>query len=248
MAIIAISGKKGSGKDTVGNIIQYLTAYGKYSSFEQFMQRTPRNAGNPWGIKKFADPLKDMLCILLNCTRDNLEDEEFKSKELPEEWWYYKIADKILPRFYYPNKIDNDICEARYLVKPTPRLLLTQMGTECGRDILHPNLWVNALFSQYNPTGEFNYIDDKTIYPKWIITDLRFPNEMKAVRDRDGITIRVERQVDSKNRPIIRENEHESETALDNEGFHYLIHNSCSIKILIQLVKEILIKEGIIDV
>ena len=30
-------------------------------------------------------------------------------------------------------------------------------------------------------------------YPNWIITDCRFPNEAKAIKDRDGISIRVNR-------------------------------------------------------
>jgi hypothetical protein len=30
-------------------------------------------------------------------------------------------------------------------------------------------------------------------YPNWIITDCRFENELKAVKERDGITIRVQR-------------------------------------------------------
>ena len=35
------------------------------------------------------------------------------------------------------------------LVKLTPRKLLQLLGTDCGRDIIHPNIWVNALFADY---------------------------------------------------------------------------------------------------
>ena len=29
-------------------------------------------------IKKFADKLKDIVCLLIGCTREQLEDQEFK--------------------------------------------------------------------------------------------------------------------------------------------------------------------------
>ena len=78
-------------------------------------------------------------------------------------------------------------------------------------------------------------------YPNWIITDMRFPNELKAVESKDGVTIRI-------NRPqlIERDFEHFSETALDNHNFDYVIDNSGSLADLENKVKEILIKEKII--
>ena len=37
--------------------------------------------------------------------------------------------------------------------------------------------------------------DLKDLYPNWIITDLRFPNELSAIKQRNGITIRVQRDL-----------------------------------------------------
>ena len=93
--IIAISGKIGSGKDTVGQIIQYLTAKQPYQvSIEEFA--TDRhwlvNSQNAnFQIKKFADKLKDIVCLLIGCTREQLEDETFKNTDLGEEWAKYGI-------------------------------------------------------------------------------------------------------------------------------------------------------------
>jgi hypothetical protein len=68
-------------------------------------------------------------------------------------------------------------------VKLTPRLILQLLGTEGGRKIIHPDIWVNALFSDYSHKNS-----------KWIITDLRFPeNEGQAIKDRKGLTIGVKR-------------------------------------------------------
>lgn len=202
---------------------------------------------------------------MINCTREQLEDEEFKNTELGEEWWRY--TDGNISVSYLDGNTKKMDGYNISIIKTTPRLLMQLLGTECGREILHPNLWVNALFSQYQLLGiktkvseqhiEFlsNIQSDKIlpnvfdgIYPNWVITDMRFPNELKAVQERDGITIRVERHVDKNNIPIIRENEHESETALDDAGFNYIIDNNCSINQLIELVKEILILEKLYNV
>ena len=115
------------------------------------------------------------------------------------------------------------------------------------RDGLHTNVWVNALFADYIRN------DDKLIriteenleewqegdYPNWIITDMRFPNEMKAVAEREGVTIRVVR-------PGTVVGNHPSEVALDDAKFDYEILNDGSIEDLVQKVREILTKENII--
>jgi hypothetical protein len=196
--IIAINGKIGSGKDTVGRIIQMTDANkhieGKFS-WEEIQKESTLEDYTDWKIKKFADKLKDIVCLLTGCTREQLEDQEFKNRELAEEWWYYKISKSImLPRGYYPNEEDNKMCEQRYLCKPTYRTLLQQIGTDLFRNQLHPNVWVNSLMNEYRPYVEApeGLIPDDW-ESKWIITDMRFPNELKAVKDRGGITIRVTR-------------------------------------------------------
>jgi hypothetical protein len=108
--IIAISAKKQHGKDTVASIIQEYT-------------------NNKFKIVKFADKLKDFVCDLINCSRENLENEEFKNKELGEEWDY----------------IDNN----SFKQKMTPRRLLQIIGTEAMRNNVHKNVWINATMSSY---------------------------------------------------------------------------------------------------
>lgn len=83
----------------------------------------------------------------------------------------------------------------------------------------------------------------KLSHPNWIITDMRFPNEMKAVVERKGITIRVTRPVKkSETTPRL----HPSETSLDSAEFNYEIVNDGTIEDLVEKVKEILTKSGII--
>lgn len=251
--IIGISGKLSSGKDLTGKIIQALVD--KPTCFDNMDIITEENINyKVWDkpgfvTKRFADTLKDFICMLLGCTREKLEDRKFKEGILPEEWWYYKLGNgTILPRGYYPNEEDNRMCEQRYLVKTTPRLLLQLMGTECGRKILHPNIWINSVMSNYKKMRYTGYGDTtsahvKMRYPNWVITDMRFPNELKAVQNKKGITIRINRNLCNTDQ---FKDEHPSETALDNAIFKYTINNNGTIKELVDKIKKILIKEKLI--
>lgn len=233
--IISVSGKIGSGKDTVGKIIQYLLYMsieqkGRYYPYDVFIQEIETvnfHGSVDWEIKKFADKLKDIVCLLLGCTREQLEDRDFKEKELGEEWWYRKLERRggygttLLP-YSTPSEVLENYRNLK-TVKLTPRLLLQLLGTECGRDILHPNIWINALMSGYRTEGinraakikilesqgtfpknnDWTAIEEEEMYlranpkfpteSKWIITDTRFPNELDAVKSKGGITIRVVR-------------------------------------------------------
>ena len=96
------------------------------------------------------------------------------------------------------------------------------------RDGLHTNVWVNALFADYNPTAEKwdeNGVDTVISYPRWIITDCRFPNEAVAIREHAGVLLRMNRNADT--------GEHLSETALDNFEFDYVIENTGTIQDLV---------------
>lgn len=109
----------------------------------------------------------------------------------------------------------------------TNRELLQRFGTEVGRSI-SPTLWVDALFTSYSE-------DDH-----WIIPDVRFPSEAKAIKDRGGIIIRVDRET-------LSHDNHPSETALDDyEGFDYRIDNNNDIEHLIDKVKGIMFRLNLI--
>ena len=240
--LIGISGKIGSGKDTVGKYLQYL--YSKeypHHTFEEF-QKYPRWVNNnDWQIKKYADKLKEIVCLLIGCTREQLEDINFKNKELGQEWWYYiDPADMLTMRSYLEWK---DAFEDRFLVKLTPRLLLQYLGTECAREIIHPNTWVNALFADYKfievlpneDTSLFNY-NPIYNYPNWIITDVRFPNEADAIKALGGKLIRLTRTTNVLEEIAM----HPSETALDNYNkFDFIIENKGTEEELYTILREI---------
>ncbi len=271
--IIAISGKIGSGKDTVGKIIQYLT-YTKnsrisFSSYCLFRERWYN--GDDWQIKKFAGKLKQIVSILTGISVEDLEKQEVKDRLLGEDWTRYGYADGFSHVYEdgvcehrtvmsnkecYKEKYEHELrinWQTAYKVEYTPRILMQYIGTDLFRDKLLNNIHINALFADYNlldvqsiPTnGSLNNSSyDKLIYPNWAITDMRFPNELEAVEKRNGITIRVERPTLNLNN--INSFQHPSETALDNAKFKHTINNDGSIEELIIKVKDILVQEKIL--
>ena len=239
--IIGINGKIGSGKDTIGDIIQKICI---------------TNDGPEFEMKKFAGKLKLIGSILSGVPVEKFEDQEFKKQEMSEEWWYKNVYDAGWDKKWTKESVDypTSTSTESHIVKTTYRQFLQNLGTEAMRDGLHTNVWVNALFADYVPVvkewDEFGN-DILVEYPFWCITDMRFPNELEAVKEKGGITIRVVRSHGYTN-PHTREYKemplsyHPSETALDDAEFDYEIINDGTIEDLIEKVKEILIKEKLI--
>jgi len=245
--IIGISGKKQSGKNLIAEIIQFLISIKENKAsinkaFEEFLiygKSEHEILDSSWEIKTFAGKVKEILCLLTGCTMEDLEDEKFKRKHLPAQWLDY------------------------IKINTTIRGALQTIGTDLFRDKFHPNTWVNALFVDYRTDFKAKTVEEwgKDLQSNWIISDTRFLNEVKAIKDRGGIIIRVNRIVcpncgESENlhwphvgtNPDYLCNEcgkfwqldsHDSETALDDyKDFDFVIDNSNSIEELIEKVKE----------
>lgn len=258
MAVIGISGKIGSGKDTVGSIIQYL-AIDKIRhgvSYETWMIDfySPGRRNGGWEIKKFAYKLKEVISLLTGCKVEDLEDQDFKNKPLGLEWSTCIGTSPTGPDLTKQSPVYESM---------TYRTMLQKVGTEAIRNNVHENAWVNALFADYLPkyhggidpaVGSTTPSDVQVFvgHPKWIITDMRFPNELEAVKKHKGITIRINRSLQKTNNETVDfvaqhyRNNHPSETALDNAEFDYVIENDGTIEELIEKVKDVLIKEKII--
>lgn len=185
--ILGVNGRKNSGKDTVARMIQYHTsvAFHKFKDVNDWLEitepfytdnTTMYGMGAQFEIHKFAGKLKEMLSILLGVPISKLEDREYKESVLPEQWWYYQGEVGI---YEYPNEYPAN--RKLPLIKPTVRDLMITLGTSCGRDLIHPNIWVNATLATYIPEVD------------WVITDLRFGNEYLGLKRRDAVLIQVVR-------------------------------------------------------
>jgi hypothetical protein len=101
----------------------------------------------------------------------------------------------------------------------TYREFLQKLGTDAMRNGLHTDTWVNATFANFNASS------------RWLITDVRFPNEAAAVLDKKGTLIRLERNSDT--------GDHPSETALDDFDFPIVIKNTGTLSELIDKAREL---------
>jgi len=231
--IIGINGYAGSGKDTVGTIIQYLVASPTENTVTlQDVMDFPTmhewwlDEQSGWEIKKWAGKLKVVASLLTGIPKHKFEDQEFKKTYLGPEWATLRMK---------PGKRQDGIFPKLTDMEPIPmtvRDFLQKLGTDALRDSLHTNTWVNALMSDYE--GMYDIDTDRTTYPNWIITDTRFPNEAQAIQQANGIVIRVERPGV---KPI---NNHPSEVSLDNWNFDHTIINDSSVEALAEKVKQVL--------
>lgn len=279
MAIIGVSGKINSGKDTVGRIIQYLVDKNNFgyntpdseNDYNSYFSNK-HNLKSNWKIVKYADALKDIVCILTGCTRKQLENIDFKNSKLPDGWIRYGKADGFIKKYIGNGDMgepvmNNKQCtkeeyeeelktnwQTAYLSHLTYRELLQYLGTDLLRNQLHGDVWVNALFAdidkELNANPNYNR---KQVKKGFIITDTRFENELKAVKDRGGITIRVNRPYSTVvgqgngNWATFSDTQfHPSETSLDSATFDFIINNDRDIEHLVNEVKKILEKSNII--
>ena len=142
--IIGINGYAGSGKDTVGAMIQmlYCDSLGT-TTVEEVINDYKNNEWwleekSGWEIKKWAGKLKTIASLLTGIPVEKFEDQEFKKTNLGPEWGM------------------------------TVRDFLQKLGTDGLRDGLHVNTWVNALMADYVPVAfeqPSNWIITDTRFP-----------------------------------------------------------------------------------
>jgi hypothetical protein len=225
--LIGLSGQLQNGKDTVADLILKLT-----SKFDAEIQEP----FSEWHTRRFAGVLKKATAMIIGCELSDLEKDSFKNTPLGEEWrrWYFVSGEnEIKISNYFSTKDDalNSGKHEQWLRSEilTPRLVLQLLGTEGGREIIHPNIWVNATLG--------NLTDADRV----IVTDVRFPNEVSGIKSRNGIVVRVIRP--SK----MSTSTHPSETALnDFQGWDYLIINDGSLEDLEEKVIKMLEHFGIV--
>ena len=172
--IIGISGHKFSGKSTVARLLSEATGY---------------------EVVSFADKLKDVCCVLSGCTREDLENYDFKEN-------------KLVPEYLKPYCLNAQ--------KPTFRAFLQHFGTDIMRSF-NDNIWIDSTLGN----GSENVI----------VSDCRFPNEAKAIKDRGGIIIKVVRD------SVVASDKHQSETHIDDIQEDCTLFNNTTLEELAENVE-----------
>lgn len=100
---------------------------------------------------------------------------------------------------------------------PEVRRLLQVFGTEIGRKMLGENTWVDLTAQKIDDS---RYVDHVPV----VVTGIRFPNEVKMIRERGGILLFVTRP------ELVGTSAHASETSVDEGDFHETIVNDGSLE------------------
>ena len=113
--------------------------------------------------ESFANSLKDAVAQVFGWDRTMLEGRTKQSRE-------------------WRDQIDLWWAERLNMPELTPRLMLQLWGTEVCRRGFHDDIWIASLENKLR-----NSRDDI------VISDCRFPNEIRAIRSAGGIVVRVVR-------------------------------------------------------
>jgi hypothetical protein len=113
--------------------------------------------------ESFANSLKDAVAHVFSWDRTMLEGRTKQARE-----WREQVDPWWAERLNMPNL--------------TPRWILQYWGTEVCRRAFHDDIWIASLENKLR-----NSRDDI------VISDCRFPNEIKSIKDAGGIVVRVVR-------------------------------------------------------
>lgn len=113
--------------------------------------------------ESFAGNLKDAIATIFNWDRELLEGKT----EVGREW---------------RNQIDTWWAKRLDIPHLTPRWVLQHWGTEVCRYGFHDDIWIASLENKIRQSNQHV-----------VISDCRFPNELKMIRELNGVTVQVSR-------------------------------------------------------
>ncbi len=179
----------------------------------------------------FAKGVKDVAAEMFDWPRHLLEGDTDESRNWREQ-----------PDAYWSKEFGKNF---------TPRLALQLLGTEVGRNVFHEDFWVIKMKKYITENEDKNFV----------ITDVRFQNEINFVHDVGGILIEIERGIkphwyniaNMANRGDMKAEEfmlkkssvHESEWRWIGGRIHYTIHNEGTLEDLKNnLIKKLVSSYG----
>lgn len=173
----------------------------------------------------FAAPLKDAVASVFGWNRELLEGRTPEARE-----WREQIDPWWAIRLNLPNL--------------TPRWVLQYWGTEVCRIGFHNDIWIASLENRIRRSSH-----------NTVISDCRFPNEIRAIKNAGGSVIRIKRYEDpiwfkdaiaanKTENPMQIMNEkwpgvHASEWSWVGEDFDYVLENNSTLEKLYSSLAKI---------
>jgi len=111
----------------------------------------------------FANTLKDAVACIFGWDRTLLEGRTAEARA-----WREQVDEWWATRLSMPDL--------------TPRLMLQLWGTEVCRNGFHDDIWIASLENKIRKTKD-----------NIVISDVRFPNEIKAIHNAGGLVVRIKR-------------------------------------------------------
>ena len=181
--------------------------------------------------ESFANSLKDAVAQVFGWDRTMLEGRTKQARE-----WREQVDPWWAERLNMPNL--------------TPRLMLQLWGTEVCRKAFHDDIWIASLENKL-----------RTSTDSVVISDCRFPNEIKSIKAAGGLVVRVVRGPEpewydaaiSANRgpngnatwsiskaKLEKLGIHASETSWVGTDFDFVLYNNSSIDDLYEQIREVI--------
>lgn len=175
----------------------------------------------------FAASVKDAVSVIFSWDRELLEGSTLESRA-----WREEIDDWWATRLNIPSL--------------TPRFVMQNFGTDIMRKHFHDDIWIASV--QRKIQG---------LNGRIVITDARFPNELKTVKQENGTLIRVKRGSDpdwvesaiqynlhpnTSTKPKKLDNIHPSEYSWLGTNFDYVLENNSTIVSLYEKIDKIVRK------
>jgi hypothetical protein len=226
--IIAFGGFRDTGKDVSSNMLVYMLNTPKFMHSYTMYKLFGSIIKGSWKKTSFAKPLKQVLSVIFNVPVEKFEDREFKERccvnlntlEIKSIYDINNFTFDLITDNQFSRALKNkdyDFIKSKWI---TIRQSLQYVGTECARQFISNDIWINATLR--NPG-------------KIVISDLRFKREFDIISERGGILIYIDR-------PDRYAGNHASEREvleLYNSGmFKYVIHNNGTLKDLFYKIKN----------
>lgn len=237
MILVGISGKLGSGKDTVAKRLVEYHGFEKASLADKL-----KTICMSYDDSNFCQTVSS----LQNICRD-LFDSVWNFKLM---WKVYKLMKKTQPNGW--TKLTYDEC---YKDKTEFSRFVLQ---EIGDGMRHIKQFYDPMLARRGLPGYYDYeavwidylvkdlqkkqeeVKDSGQILKFVIPDVRYVNEVKSIRKRGGEVWRVEREEENRKINEGERTDFVSETELDNYRLDQYIDNNSTVDQLYQQVDEII--------
>ena len=185
--IIALFGVEGAGKDTIAYMLQDLysnnwkssTLLGTLPKHVSVIFHYPEREG--YTVTSFAEPIQRAVAAMLDVPLDKIQGHGFKDE--PLEYITYAVGENIFSDKHEALALVEDFIKKGYDVEceeltTTPRDIIVHIA-ETMKEFMGDGIWAKIALNKVKK-------DEKVIF-----TDLRFKSELKELKKRNALIVKV---------------------------------------------------------